>query len=87
MRRATVAITDATTGETATFIEPDWEPISAYMWRDGNYSCDCNRGLFFERAKGGNPELFAFDCGDVRFSVVITDAATGEVLFVDDAER
>lgn len=26
-----------------------------FMYRDGNYSCDCNRALFFARA-GGTPE-------------------------------
>jgi len=80
---AVVTITDTTTGEVAKYAEPCWEPVSAYMWGDGNYSCDCNRGLFFERAKGNDPDLFEFDCGDGRFRVIARNEATGQVLYED----
>lgn len=26
-----------------------------FMWTDGNYGCDCNRHLWFERAAGRDP--------------------------------
>lgn len=35
-----------------------------YIWADGNYSCDCNRHLFFERAAGNEPEWDSGACGD-----------------------
>lgn len=35
-----------------------------YMFQDGNYSCDCNRHLFWHRANGDEPEDDA-PCGDV----------------------
>jgi len=30
----------------------DWESTVRFLWEDGNYSCNCNRFLFFERAMG-----------------------------------
>jgi hypothetical protein len=55
-----------------------------YMWTDGNYSCDCNRYLFFMRAAGEDEgDLIADRCGDGGYSVRITDAR-GNVLYEDD---
>lgn len=50
-----------------------------FLWDDGNYACDCNRGLFFygEEWEGG--------CGTVRFVIekaVIRE--TGQVICLDD---
>jgi hypothetical protein len=40
-----------------------------YMWQEGNYSCDCNRGDFFARANGEeDPD---HDCGDELYKVHI----------------
>ena len=47
-----------------------WEDYFDYMWfHGGNYSCDCNRYLFFQRAageddSGDNP------CGETAYSIV-----------------
>ena len=30
----------------------DWKSTLRFLWEDGNYSCNCNRFLFFERALG-----------------------------------
>lgn len=54
-----------------------------YMWADGNYSCDCNRHLFFERADGAEPNWDDGICGDEAFAVRIEDDAGGE-LYRDD---
>lgn len=29
------------------------EHLGVYIWEEGNYGCDCNRGLFFWRARHG----------------------------------
>lgn len=50
-----------------------------YIWQDGNYACDCNRELFFCRMSDED-EPEARRCGDERYSVRITDSATGTVL-------
>lgn len=45
---------------------------NAYWWLHGNYECDCNRELCFERA-GGVPESVVDelepDCGSSRYAV------------------
>lgn len=45
---------------------------AAFMWTEGNYSCDCNRHLFFERAFGNDPPLGG-ECSDGRYVVVEPD--------------
>lgn len=42
-----------------------------YIWTEGNYSCDCNRALFFERAIGnGDPDV---PCSSGVYSLRITE--------------
>lgn len=47
---------------------------STWIWTEGNYSCDCNRGIFF-----GEPE--DVDCGDGAYAVQLRNAKTGEVYY------
>jgi hypothetical protein len=54
-----------------------------YMWADGNYSCDCNRYLFFERAAGNCPEWDGGECGDELFALRIEDES-GKELYRDE---
>jgi hypothetical protein len=42
-----------------------------YMWTDGNYACDCNRGLMFARAHDEDVEDIA--CGHSRFDIIEPD--------------
>lgn len=46
-----------------------------YMWEEGNFSCDCNRGIFWwEAGEDENevePELEELCCGDTKYSVSI----------------
>lgn len=44
-----------------------------YIWSDGNYSCDCNRDLFWG---GDNAE-----CGATRYSVNLENPKTGEIYY------
>ncbi len=46
--------------------EPNW-----YMWEDGNYSCNCNRALFFLGAG-----LDSVACGDGRFEILKREAVS-----------
>lgn len=41
-------------------------PISSaeYMWREGNYSCDCNKRLFIARAEQQPEPEDDLECGD-----------------------
>jgi hypothetical protein len=44
-----------------------------YIWAMGNYSCDCNRAIFF----GDECE----ECGDGKFSIRIV--SDGELVYAD----
>ena len=44
--------------------------FSEYMWGAGNYSCDCNRELFWARTKGvEEPEHTGFCIGKGQYTV------------------
>lgn len=59
--------------------EGDWTDAGmAYQWFEGNYSCDCNRALFFARAGGeDDPEI---GCGEGAYSVRLVNADTGATI-------
>lgn len=40
-----------------------------FIWTEGNFACDCNRGLFFARAVGEDGPDRA--CGSERYSVML----------------
>lgn|SRR5687768_1587123 len=67
------------------YVDEHW--LSDFIWSEGNYACDCNRHLFFERAGGNEPYSDPDypnpdDCTDGGYSVRITDNA-GSVLYQD----
>jgi hypothetical protein len=72
-----------------TYVE-DFEWLGEYIWAEGNFSCDCNRGLFFDRAGGDEPEWAAHDCGETGYSIRICDE-DGNILYdelaANSAER
>ena len=55
-----------------------------FWWTGGNASCDCNRSLWFERAQGEDEA--EIECGDGAFSVRLTNADTGELLYNEFCE-
>lgn len=87
-----VHLLDTTTGKRAVYhtdhnSDQDPEPgvFRDYDWRDGNFSCDCNRGDFWEEAAG--EEVWGggvSKCGDGRFVVEkIVEVLTGKVLYTE----
>jgi hypothetical protein len=60
--------------------EADGVTPSDWMWEGGNYSCDCNRRLFFARAAGEDEDWYG-GCGDVAYSVRVREAKTGRVFY------
>lgn len=83
-----VKIQDNTTGEVATYIDefgsPDSDP---FMWEDGNYSCDCNRLLFFHRGQGmPEDQVRELDliCGHERFTVLEIVDAKGRRIYSEE---
>lgn len=78
-----VTITDTTTGESATLDDMgrfDDGVFNDFIWSDGNYSCDCNREIFFSQATG--IEGGVRECSTGRYRVKITDEA-GNQLYED----
>ena len=62
-------ITHVPTGESVIYEDDmEWGRLCDYMWTEGNYSCDCNRHLFFERAKGRVPRRDR-QCGRTLYEV------------------
>jgi hypothetical protein len=75
-------ITDTTTGETrAVRMNHEFLDSSDYGWRDGNASCDCNRGAWFH----GTGRTEKHPCGDGRYRVRCVDDA-GNVLYEDEED-
>jgi hypothetical protein len=56
-----------------------------YAWSGGNYGCDCNRQLFFDRALGLAPAIGDAVCGEDAYTVLlITDDSTGAIVCAGD---
>ena len=66
--------------ESHTILDDGEEFPRDYIWRDGNYSCDCNRSLFFNRAAGVEPED-SDDCGHEKYSVNVKNKVTGTCFY------
>lgn len=88
-----VAMLDTVTGERRVYRDDfDWQDANetpeetrhtiAYMYEDGNYSCDCNRGKFFAESGGeGAPDL---PCDGERIVVEsIVERGTGKRIYSD----
>lgn len=58
--------------------DPDDTGTVEYIWTVGNYGCDCNRHLLFNRERLGDSELHK--CGDEAYSLVRIESEDGRVL-------
>ncbi len=56
---------------------------SDYIWCDGNFACDCNRYLFFQRAANEDDEE-EHDCGDSAYTVLSIKLDDGTVVYKED---
>lgn len=65
------------------FFDGDTAHPSPYNWEEGNYSCDCNRLIFFNRfvgvEMGDDDEEVA--CTDGLFSVNLENPKTGKIYY------
>ena len=64
--------------DTSEPLEHNAKHPSVYNWSEGNYGCDCNRELFFERVK---ERAVNEACSEGRFSVNLENPATGEFYY------
>lgn len=86
---AKLYITDNLTGSTVTFydetFDPDPDSGSEYNWTEGNFSCDCNRALFFGLLIGEVEH--GRDCGEDRFTVLTAVCDDGQIITIDSEEQ
>ena len=61
----------------------DNEPYpSVFNWQENNYSCDCNRLLFFKRAGKEETESdWDVECTDGKYSVNLKNKKNGEIYY------
>lgn len=79
-----VLIINNKTKESRTYVPSvkEWLEHSEYIWEEGNYSCDCNRSIFFHSANDPNWNGKSDACGDDKYSVKII-GEDGSVLYED----
>ncbi len=68
--KLTAYITKVSTGEVreeVQEIQDKYGHNQRWQWTEGNYGCDCNRGLFWAVA-GGEDDL-KVSCGETKFRV------------------
>lgn len=60
-----------------------WQTAYSFIWEDGNYACDCNRALFFERAKTGDQDAWPeTPCGNSLYRLdKLVVRETGEIVY------
>jgi hypothetical protein len=47
--------------------------LALYIWKEGNFSCDCNRAIFFKDSDE--------TCGDTRYSCNIINPVSNEIIY------
>jgi hypothetical protein len=68
--------------ETHEILEIGSEHPSVFNWEENNFSCDCNRRLFFKRAN--NEEIeddWNIECSDGKFSVNLKNKKDDKVYY------
>lgn len=68
--------------ETEELLENGDEHPSTFNWAENNFSCDCNRLLFFKRAKDEEiDEDWDVECTDGKFSVNLKNSKDGKIYY------
>lgn len=83
-----VELYDSHTGDHVCYLDTfTTEHLDAveFMYREGNYGCDCNRGLFMDRAFGLMRSTTSVPCGHDRYFVIrVVDRTTRHELYEGD---
>lgn len=61
-------------------LEDDEIHPSTFNWEENNYSCDCNRRIFF-KGKNVTEEDYNIECSDGKFSVNLKNKNDGKVYY------
>jgi hypothetical protein len=69
-------------GERATIShDGDWDEGAEFIWSEGNYSCDCNRAIFFARERDEPDPWPPCECGKVPAECKCQHPPCGDTLF------
>lgn len=85
-----VAIRKNSTGEIRmASMDLDWFKADGgddmYWWTEGNFACDCNRHLSWERAGGHEPrDDEEMECGSTAFATLYAVLPDGTRIDIDD---
>jgi hypothetical protein len=83
----TFAIRHNPSGEVRRYADSwDWddEDTMQFAYSEGNYSCDCNRELFFARAIGEERGFDGLECGEEAYSIPFATRPDGTQVPIDD---
>lgn len=84
MAGAWLQIIDTSNDHHTMFWDEHFDGNGVYQWTDGNYGCDCNRALFFERAAGVKfEEKIECSAEKGRFHVPFAFTADGKIVVID----
>ncbi len=70
--------------ETEEILEAGDEHPSVFNWEENNYSCDCNRCLFFKYANDedvSDDEFDSIECSEGKFSVNLKNKKDGKIYY------
>ena len=79
-------IRDNSTGEVRDFktneiLDNLLEYPSVFNWEENNFSCDCNRGNFFNQSSNEDSDYEDTPCGDGKYSVQLVNPVTGNIYY------
>ncbi len=63
-----------------------WNDSTEFMWSEGNYGCDCNRYLFFQRAAEEN-EDDDVSCGTTQYFCIKVRLPDGTEIPMDNEDE
>lgn len=64
----------------------EWQEHSTYMWVDGNFSCDCNRHVFF-MGEENDEHAVDIDCSDGKYSCLYAILEDGLKIDLEEGEE
>ena len=79
-----VAIRNNETNEIRSYTDPiEWDYDYIWSWTEGNFGCDCNREIFFNRAAGKEIDMSETKCTEGRFTVLYVELPDNTRILID----
>jgi len=90
-RLLTIIILEVETGQRVLYMpeeiqSEDVDDLILYLWEEGNFSCDCNRGLFFAQALGDmerEEQAWEGGCSEGKYRVEVRERDTARVIYTE----